>query len=318
MGMSGEKRPVKKPKALVVGSEVAPVDVASPADPMDVLVGFSELKRLDLEVSKKYGVPGATGYFAGTTEERRKQLVDALTETGPSGAVAVRGGYGSNYLLDEELEHELAGPRCVIGYSDVTSLQIYLWQRLGWVTVHGPMVAAGLNAGAGARKGYDEKSLLNAVRNTSSGWELSLEGETLADGTAEGRLLGGCMTLVEATFGTPWELDTRGAILLLEDRAMKPYQVDRALMHFFQAGKLKEIRGIVLGEFPDSAPAAEGSPTVREVCARVLCGLGVPVVYGAPVGHTTRPMLTLPLGVPVRLRGNGAGTLEILEPAVEA
>jgi len=126
------------------------------------------------------------------------------------------------------------------------------------------------------------------------------------------------MTLLEATIGTPWELDTRDSILILEDRAMKPYQVDRVLMHLKQAGKFDGVRGIVLGDFPDSEPAVAGAPTVREVCARILRLLGVPIVFGAPVGHTDRPMLTIPLGIKARLDADGEGTLEFLESAVVA
>jgi len=124
------------------------------------------------------------------------------------------------------------------------------------------------------------------------------------------------MTLVEATLATPWELELQGAIVILEDRAMKPYQVDRALMHLKQSGKLKNIRGIILGEFPESAPPAAGSPSVADVCRRILGDMKIPVVWGAPFGHTLRPMLTLPLGVRARLQSAAQGQLEILEPAV--
>jgi len=147
------------------------------------------------------------------------------------------------------------------------------------------------------------------------GWLVSLQGEALVGGDAEGRIVGGCLTLLEATIGTPWELDTRDAILVLEDRAMKPYQVDRVLMHLKQAGKLDGVRGIVLGEFPD-CEATVGSPTVRDVCLRILGELRVPVVFGSAVGHTKRPMLTLPLGVRGRLSAKDAGEIEILEAAV--
>ena len=123
---------------------------------------------------------------------------------------------------------------------------------------------------------------------------------------------------MEATIGTPWELDTKDSILVLEDRAMKPYQVDRVLMHLKHAGKLEGVRGILLGEFPESEPKVAGSPTVRDVCARVLRPLGVPIVFGAPVGHTPRPMLTIPLGIKARLDADGEGTLEFLESAVTA
>jgi muramoyltetrapeptide carboxypeptidase len=157
---------------------------------------------------------------------------------------------------------------------------------------------------------------LAAVQNANAGWELELQGEVVAAGEAHGRLLGGCLTLVETAIGTPWDLETDGAILVLEDRGMKPWQVDRALMHLKQAGKFQGVRGIVLGDFPECEPPVPNSPTVREVCARILTPLGVPILFGAPVGHTTRPMLTVPLGVKARLAVKGEGVLEILEPAV--
>src|SRR5258707_5207090 len=94
------------------------------------------------------------------------------------------------------------------------------------------------------------------------------------------------MTLLEATIGRPWKWDTRDSILALEDRAMKPYQVDRVLMHLKQAGKFEGVRGIVLGDFPESEPSVAGAPTVREVCARILRPLGVPIVFGAPIGRS--------------------------------
>jgi muramoyltetrapeptide carboxypeptidase len=124
------------------------------------------------------------------------------------------------------------------------------------------------------------------------------------------------MTLVEATLGTDWELDTTNAILVLEDRAMKPYQIDRVLLHLKHAGKFAQVRGIVLGDFPDCEPPVSDSPSVRDVAQRILGPLSIPIVFGVPVGHTARPLLTLPLGVRARLSAEGSGTLEILEPAV--
>jgi muramoyltetrapeptide carboxypeptidase len=218
--------------------------------------------------------------------------------------------------LDASLASAAGEPKAVIGFSDLSSLQIFLWQQRRWVTFYGPMVAAGLAAGAGAANGYDEESLRMSISELAGGWKIPLRGEALVGGEADGRLVGGAMTLVEATFGTPWELDTRGTILILEDRGMKPYQVDRVLMHFKQAGKLDGVKGIVLGDFPECAPSVAGSPTVRDVCARILGPLGVPVVFGAPVGHTLRPMLTIPLGVNARLHAQGDGSLGILEAAV--
>ncbi len=303
---------VRKPKALERGAHVAVFVPASPGGEAKVAAGVAELKRLGF-AAELPAARRAEGYFAGSAEARRAEFMKLLGDTKVDALVGLRGGYGSNYLLDAKLASAVGEPKAVIGFSDLSSLQIFLWQQYRWVTFYGPMVAAGLAAGAGAANGYDEESLRMSISELSAGWRISLRGEALAGGQAEGRLLGGAMTMVEATFGTPWELDTRGAILVLEDRGMKPYQVDRALMHFQQAGKLEGVKGIVLGDFPDCEPPMADSPTVHDVCARILGPLGVPVVFGAPVGHTLRPMLTIPLGVTARLHAQGDGTLEILE-----
>jgi muramoyltetrapeptide carboxypeptidase len=315
--MTGSNETPRKPRALATGSRLGVFSPASPASPVDMIAGLTELKRLGFQVvANQDSKP--EGYFAGSALERVGGFQAAMNSDQVDGLVALRGGYGSNYLLDYKLEKSLASPKCIIGFSDLTSLQIYLWQVCRWVSFYGPMVAAGLNAGAGAGKGYDENSFLQAVRKSEAGWKLRLRGEPMLTGKATGKVLGGCMTLLEATIGTPWELDTTNSILILEDRAMKPYQVDRVLRHLKQSGKLEGVRGIVLGEFPESEPAVAGSPTVREVCARILRPLGVPLVFGAPIGHTTRPMLTVPLGIEARLDAEDEGTLEFLEPAVAA
>ncbi len=306
---------IRKPKALRAGSRLRVISPASPGDEPEAERGLAELKRLGFSVEQPLPTE-SEGYFAASAEERRTEFVNALADGRIDGLIALRGGYGSNYLLDERLGAEVGKQKCVIGFSDVTSLQIFLWQRCGWASVYGPMVGAGLAAGAGRDKGYDEASFLNAVGKTDGGWQLPLGAEVLANGEAEGRLLGGCMTLLETTIGTPWELDTRGSILVLEDRGMKPWQVDRALMHLRQAGKFEGVRGIVLGDFPDCKAPIEGSPTVRDVCVRILKPLAIPIVFGAAIGHTLNPMLTIPLGVRAQVRASGDGLLEILEPAV--
>jgi muramoyltetrapeptide carboxypeptidase len=305
----------RKPKALVSGSRFAVFAPSSPAEEARVSAGMAELTRLGFLATPQEEMV-SDGYFASSKAERREGFLKAIKSSEVAALVALRGGYGSNYLLDEALEAGLDEPKSVIGFSDVTSLQIYLWQRRRWITFYGPMVAAGLDGGANKPNGYDERSFRIALGEAVGGWKLGLDSEILVAGQAEGRLLGGCMTLAETTLGTPWELDTRDTILVLEDRGMKPWQLDRALMHLRQAGKFEGVRGIVLGDFPDCKPPVDGSPTVRDVCTRLLKPLGVPIVFGAPVGHTTRPMLTIPLGVKARLSAAGEGALEILEPAV--
>jgi muramoyltetrapeptide carboxypeptidase len=307
----------KKPRALAPGARIRIVSPASPGAAGIAARGLAELARLGYVPVKSGSTTPAKDYFAASTKDRRRELLEALADSSSGAVICTRGGYGSTYLLDKKLKHTKA-PRIFLGYSDVTTLQIYLWQKRGWVTFYGPMVASGFSGGANSPHGYDQPSFHSALTQTRGGWPLDLDGSALCKGTARGILLGGCMTLVEASLGTPWELDTRGAILVLEDRAMKPYQVDRVLTHLRQAGKFRGVRGVILGEFPESASTVAGSPTVRDVAKRILGELEIPVVWGARVGHTPRPMLTLPLGVCARLHAHKSGTLEILEPAVIA
>jgi muramoyltetrapeptide carboxypeptidase len=244
------------------------------------------------------------------------ELQAALLDSENPAIICARGGYGSAAVLDKLDLGRAPHPKLVVGYSDITMLHAYLWRRWRWASLYGPMVAAGFDKGADRPGGYDRVSWLDAASGARRQWKIGLGGEALFRGQASGVVLGGCLTLLQNTLGTPWELDARGAILLLEDRGVMPYQVDRMLVHLAQAGKLRGVRGIILGEFPDSSTGGNNRVTVRDVCRRLLGPLGVPVVFGAAVGHTPRPMLTVPLGVRARLIASGEGKLEILETAV--
>jgi muramoyltetrapeptide carboxypeptidase len=308
-----------KPSALEPENVVRVISLASPVDGNRLEAGSRELARLGYRIKlDEAGTLARDGFFAGPAADRVAALKEALTEADSRAIFCTRGGYGSNYLLDG-LSVALAAPKILLGYSDLTSLQIFLWQKFRWVTFYGPMVASGFDRGEGVAEGYDRESFNHAVSETRHGWVIDLKGtETLVPGKVDGTLLGGCLTLIETTLGTAWELDTHGSILVLEDRGMKPWQVDRALMHLKQAGKFRGVSAIVLGEFPECEGPA-GTETVKDVAERILNFFGFPVVWGAAIGHTTRPMLTLPLGVRARLFANDAegkgARLETLESA---
>lgn len=306
-----------KPPALHPGDTIRILSLSSPVEEARVESGCEQLARLGYKTSfDRTSVLARDGFFAGSAADRLAALKQALGDPAVHAVCFTRGGYGANYLL-EDLSVALAKPKVLLGYSDLTSLQIFLWQKFRWVGFYGPMVASGFDKGAGAPQGYDRDSLARALTETKQEWSIDLRGEALTGGRKEGILLGGCLTLVETTLGTPWELDTSGAILVLEDRGMKPWQVDRALMHLKQTGKLRNLGGIVLGDFPD-CEGPPGSETVKDVARRILVPLGCPIVWGAPIGHTQRAILTLPLGVRARLSTEGSPRLEILESACVA
>jgi muramoyltetrapeptide carboxypeptidase len=308
----------RKPLALTPGSTIAVVAPASSCNEERLRRGCDNLRFMDWWVQGNWAACKPHGYFSGPAASRLKELSDALTNPGFRGVFCSRGGYGSAEIVAGLKTKRLQQPKVFCGFSDVTSVHIFLWEKLRWVTFYGPLVAGGFDAGPNATGGFDPDTFMWAMTATNSGWTVPLQGETFTHGKAEGTLLGGCITLIETSIGTPWELDTRGSILLLEDRGVKPYQLDRMLLHLKQAGKFDGVRGIVLGDFPESDAPNGGDMTVADACRRVLGSLHIPIVYGAPVGHTTRPMLTMPLGVRAELIAKGEGRLDILEPAVRA
>jgi len=226
--MSTSNGAVFKPKPLRRGSRIAFFAPASPpSDPADMRMGIFELRRLGFDVVAAHEfLP--SGYFAAPAEERLEGFLGAVRNPEFDGLVALRGGYGSSYLLDSLRPEDFRTPKCIIGYSDITALQTFLWQQCRWVTFQGPMLTAGFDHGPNDLRGFDDDAFLNAISNLSGNWSLNLRGESLAPGEAEGVILGGCLTVLQTSLGTPWEIDTDGAILVLEDTHMKPYQVDRS------------------------------------------------------------------------------------------
>jgi len=233
--------------------------------------------------------------------------------------VCARGGYGANYLLPVlDLEKIKAHPKNFVGYSDQTALLTYFADAAGLVTFHGPMVAKDW----AHEDGVDMASWQAALAGAQA-WELNLGAgsgvSVLAEGTAEGILYGGCLSILVASLGTPYEIRTEGTILFLEDVAAKPYQIDRMLMQLKLAGKLDAVRGIVFGEMRDCLQTANQGYTLEEVVLRIVGDAGVPVAYGVPSGHVTAGNITLPIGVWSKLTVSGGHVnLKTLEAAVAA
>jgi muramoyltetrapeptide carboxypeptidase len=231
--------------------------------------------------------------------------------------ICARGGYGANYLLEAlDLEKIKKHPKIFVGYSDVTTLLTYFRDKAGLVTFHGPMVAKDWLH----QDGVDLASWHAALAETAA-WEPRLDADSgakgLVDGAAEGILYGGCLSILIASLGTPYEIKTAGTILFLEDLAAKPFQIDRMLVQLKLAGKLDGVRGIVFGEMRDCMQNANQGYALEEVVLRVVGKLGVPVAYGVRSGHVTSGNITLPIGVRAGLTVRGGQvSLKILESAV--
>ena len=233
--------------------------------------------------------------------------------------VCARGGYGSNYLLDSiNVANLKSHPKIFVGYSDITSLLTYVSDAIGLMTFHGPMVAKDF----AHPDGIDIDSW-NAALTAASAWTINFGAESgarpLVAGSAEGALYGGCLSMLVASLGTPYEIHTAGTILFIEDVAAKPYQIDRMLMQLKLAGKFEDVRGIIFGEMLDCLQNKEQHYTLEDVMLRVIGDLEVPVAYGLRSGHVSRGNITLPLGVRAELKvDKNQGSLQILESATTA
>jgi len=255
-------------------------------------------------------------YFAGTIERRQRELHEMFRRSDVRAILCARGGYGSNYLLEQLDPGKIDQAKVFVGYSDITSLLTYFSDAAGWITFHGPMVAKDF----AKTDGVDFASWQSVLEGQE---RICLAGEAglkpLAEGRAEGVLYGGCLSMLAASLGTPYQIHTEGTILFMEDVATKPYQIDRMLMHLKLAGKLAGVRGIVFGEMIDCVQAVDQGYTLEEIVLRAVEDLGVPIAFGLRSGHVSRQNITLPLGARASLTVEAAGAiLEILEPATLA
>lgn len=304
-----------KPLALKPGDTIAIVAPASNLKAEYLQRGVAELEQLGFRVKYAPDILDKARYTAGSDERRARELHAAFADPEVKAVWAARGGYGALRLfnlLDDELLHQ--HPKIFIGYSDLTALHLRFYQRFGWVTFHGPMATKDL---AGGPEHYDRPTLLDAItKPVPLGVITSSKTEWLHQGApVSGRLLGGCLSLIVALQGTPDELDTRNAILFLEDTGVKPYALDRMFQQLKLAGKFAEVRGIVFGEMRDCVQHAEQGYTTQEVLAELTEDLHIPVLFGLPSGHSPHGNLTLPLGVQATLDAQ-RNCLQIDEAAV--
>jgi muramoyltetrapeptide carboxypeptidase len=307
-------RPAKiiKPAALRRGDKIAMVAPASSFNREAFLLGCDRLRQMGYEPVYSQNIFDRDIYFAGSVERRAQEFHEFWRREDIAALICVRGGYGSNYLL-EKLDYGLiaAQPKILLGCSDITSLLTAIHDRTGLIGFHGPMVAKDIADGT-----FDEASWKSALEGESN-WSVPTSGiEVLRAGRAAGRLYGGCLSMLVASLGTPYEIQTEDCILFIEDIAEKPFRIDRMLTQLRLAGKLEKVRGFVFGEMLDCAPPKGETYTLQQVIMRALEPYNVPIVYGLKSGHVSSGNITLPIGVQTELKAEGAEVqLRILETA---
>jgi muramoyltetrapeptide carboxypeptidase len=315
--MSSSDLQLVKPPALRPGDTVGIVAPASNIKRADLETGCESLRHAGYRPFYFDSILDQDLYFAGSVQRRARELEEMFVRDDVRAIVCARGGYGANYLLRElDLEKIQAHPKIFVGYSDITTLLTYFTDAAGFVTFHGPMAAKDW----AHADGVDLPSWQAAVSRTTA-WDVPLGAGVsgLVEGEAEGILSGGCLSILVASLGTPYEIKTDGTILFLEDVAAKPFQIDRMLMQLKLAGHFNAVRGLVFGEMLDCVQNANPNQgyTLQEVVTRIVSDLGVPVAFGVKSGHVISGNITVPFGVHAKLAvSSGQVALKILESAV--
>lgn len=307
-----------KPRALRPGDRLAVVAPASPFDRDEFNQGLDELRRLGFipDFDDTMFLRSRNGYVAGSPEVRAAAIQKAWRDPKIAGVIGVRGGYGSAQLLPLlDPAEARAAAKPFIGYSDLTAILTFLTIQCQMVAFHGPMLAGRLGLG---EVGYDRASFQKAVGRAEPLGELtpaSLEA-IKPSGETKGVLLGGTLTQLVSSLGTPFAFDPpQGYVLFLDEVGERPYRLDRMVTQLRQAGLLARASAVIIGELP-RCDEPSGGLTGRAVMADLFSDFHGPVLIGFPSGHTDGAAITLPLGVQCRVIGTRVPRLVIEESAV--
>jgi muramoyltetrapeptide carboxypeptidase len=307
-----------KPPAVAPGAAIAIVAPASSAKPERTERGLAALYALGF-------VPtlGANAllreplYFAGTPAQRLADLHAAFSDPETGAVMALRGGYGSNYLLSGlDLVTIAAHPKPFFAYSDLTGVQLRLLDELGLPAFHGPMLAADFCLEDGIHLDSFRAALGGEPYSVGSAEGLRILKPGAARKAVTGTLYGGCLSILVSLLGTPWEPATENKLLFLEDVGVKPYQIDRMLWQLRAAGKLADVCGIIFGEMVDCVSDGAAPDLLDRAILNALDGLDIPIAIGLRSGHVSRQNVTLTLGVAAELTLADEPTLTLLDSAV--
>lgn len=320
-----QPRALTRPAALKPGDTVGlitPATYVSNPDSLELAIRTAKHFQLVPKLGKN--VAKRAGYLGGSIDERLDDLHAMFRDRDVKAVFCIRGGYGSGQLLDR-IDYDLIrrNPKVFVGYSDITALHAAIHQKCGLVTFHGPVALSRFNSYTQEhfRKVLFEAKPAGVLTNPPERDSLRPDHllRAIRPGTARGPLVGGNLSLVVALMGTPYELDTRGKILFLEDVGEAPYRIDRMLTHLRLAGKLQQAAGIIWGECNDCRPSEykpgfESTFATPEVADQIFGPLNIPVLSGLTIGHTD-DQLTLPFGITATLDA-AQGTVTLEEPAV--
>jgi muramoyltetrapeptide carboxypeptidase len=310
---TGSTRLIKL-QPVASGAGVSAIAPASFAKEERVERGLAALRALGLrpQLGASVGERGPL-YFAGTHAQRLADLHAAFRDESTGMVMCLRGGYGSNYILDAlDVEAIARHPKPFFAYSDLTGVQLRLLDEIGLIAFHGPMLAADFYLEDGVHLPSFRAALNGEACSVGAGEGL----RALKSGDARGTLYGGCLSILVSLLGTPWEPHTEDKLLFLEDVGVKPYQVDRMLWQLRKAGKLDGVSGIVFGEMLDCVSPGAAPSLLEDAILSALSGFGGPIAIGLRSGHVSRQNVTLRFGVEAELTVGDETRLDLYEPGV--
>lgn len=284
------------PKALQRGDTIGVIAPASPPNLENMHNAIPFFEQLGLKVKLAPHVSRVHGHLAGTDEERLKDLHDMFQDEEVKAIICAGGGYGTGRIAPS-VDYELIrnNPKIFWGYSDITYLHTAIRQRTGLVTFHGPMLASDI--GKDDFQQISKDSFQQLFKPTTLIYDETISPLTvISEGVAEGEVVGGNLSLIVNTMGGPFEIDTKDKLLFIEDIDEPPYRIDSFLCQLKNAGKLDEVKGIIVGDFNNAVPKSERpSLTLEDVLNDYFANSGVPVMSGFKIGHC-QPHFSIPLG----------------------
>lgn len=308
-------RAIVRPGALQTGDSVRLVSPASWFNSQKAQVGIDALRELGYKPEFSQNALAQYGqYTAGNPAQRLEDIHAAFADSSVRAIICNRGGYGSAELLSGlDLNLVRSHPKILVGCSDITSLETWLHDATGLVVFHGPMAA-----GDFARENGIDLPSWHSALSQNQPWLLGPEAglRVLKTGRAQGKFYGGCLSMLVASLGTPYEIQTEDTILFLEDIGVKPYQVERMLLQLRLAGKLDRVRAIVFGPMMDCVQPGADDGLLETVLLRALADFSGPVAIGLRSGHVPERNITLPIGVQSELDLTGTPHLCFTESAV--
>lgn len=307
-----------KPAALKKGDLIGVVCPASPPSSVEkISKGAEYLERLGYRVTLGKNIDKVYGYLAGTNEERADDLNGMFADKNVKAIIAVRGGYGTPRILPF-IDYSLIkkNPKILVGYSDLTALQLAIFQKTGLITFSGPMVGVEMFKGIDP---FTEEHFWKTVTSTKKIGTIQLpEGRVftpIRKGKSSGRLLGGNLSLVTSILGSSYSPAYNGALLFLEEIEEELYRFDRMMTQLKIAGILERSNGVLIGELTDVKASDTTKPnlSIEQILADTFTGIKKPVMTGLVYGHVPQK-LTIPVGVEAAMDA-GKGTVTFVEPA---